>query len=74
MEKLLGGESGFSGQDSGSELEGLREKHQELEKRLAVLERHVSLTTAEQAERARLKKEKLQVKDRMLVLTASRPH
>jgi uncharacterized protein YdcH (DUF465 family) len=74
MEKLLEGGLGLAEQDFGTELEGLKQKHQELERRLAALDRHVSLTTAEQAERARLKKEKLQVKDRMLVLTTSRPH
>jgi hypothetical protein len=52
------------------DLEGLRRRHDELKARLAVLDRHLSLTTAEQDERARLKKEKLLVKDRILLLTA----
>ena len=63
-------------QTSSQELDGLRQRHQDLEKRLAMLERHLSLTMEEQTERARLKKEKLQVKDRILVLSAAlgRPH
>jgi uncharacterized protein YdcH (DUF465 family) len=73
MEKLLDG-SVAQGQDAGQELEGLKQRHQELERRLAALDRHLSLTTAEQTERAVLKKEKLQVKDRIQVLSASRPH
>ena len=56
---------------TSAELDGLRQRHQDLEKRLATLDRHLSLTGAEQAERARLKKEKLQVKDRIHVLTAA---
>jgi uncharacterized protein YdcH (DUF465 family) len=53
-----------------SELDGLRQRHQDLEKRLAAIDRHLSLTTAEQTERALLKKEKLRVKDRIHLLTA----
>jgi hypothetical protein len=64
MEKVL------EAQVSSQELDGLRQRHQDLEKRLADLDRHLSLTTAEQTERARLKKEKLHVKDRIVVLTA----
>jgi uncharacterized protein YdcH (DUF465 family) len=56
-----------------SDLDGLRRRHQELEKRLAVIERHPSLTPAEQEERARLKKEKLWVKDRIQILVRSTP-
>jgi uncharacterized protein YdcH (DUF465 family) len=75
-------DKGLDGRDeggAGAELDGLQQRHQELERRLAVLERHLSLTLAEQGERARLKKEKLLVKDRILVLTARgavapRPH
>jgi len=54
-----------------SELDGLKQRHQDLEKRLAALDRHLSLTTAEQAERVLLKKEKLRVKDRILLLTTA---
>ena len=54
-----------------SELDGLKQRHQDLEKRLAALDRHLSLTTAEQSERVRLKKEKLQVKDRIQILTSA---
>ena len=52
------------------DLEELRRRHEELKLRLAVLDRHLSLTTAEQDERARLKKEKVLIKDRILILTA----
>jgi hypothetical protein len=52
------------------ELETLRTRHRELESRLAALARHVSLSPHEQSERARLKKEKLALKDRMQVLAA----
>ena len=38
---------------------GLEKRHEELERRLADLDRHLSLTTEEQVERIRLKKEKL---------------
>ncbi len=48
----------------------LRERHGEIERRLAELERHLSLTSDEQIERARLKKEKLRTKDRIALLTA----
>src|SRR5205085_7128625 len=37
----------------------LKERHDELEKRLAELERHLSLTPDEQLERSRLQKEQL---------------
>lgn len=47
------------------EIVRLEHRHQELEKRLAELMRHVALTPAEQAEQVQLKKEKLWVKDRM---------
>jgi uncharacterized protein YdcH (DUF465 family) len=70
MEKVLDAHA------NSQELDGLKQRHQDLEKRLATLDRHLSLTAAEQAERVRLKKEKLQVKDRIVVLTAAlgRPH
>jgi hypothetical protein len=55
---------------SSRELDGLKQRHRDLEKRLAALDRHLSLTTAEQTERARLKKEKLQVKDRIHALSS----
>jgi uncharacterized protein YdcH (DUF465 family) len=50
----------------------LRERHGELERRLAELERHLSLTPDEQVERSRLKKEKLRTKDEMQRLSAVR--
>ena len=50
----------------------LKERHDELEKRLAELERHLSLTPDEQLERSRLKKEKLRTKDELTRLGAVR--
>ncbi len=50
----------------------LRERHGELERRLAELERHLSLTPEEQMERSRLKKEKLRTKDELQRLGAVR--
>jgi uncharacterized protein YdcH (DUF465 family) len=50
----------------------LKERHDELEKRLAELERHLSLTPDEQVERSQLKKEKLRTKDELTRLGAHR--
>jgi len=50
------------------ELQRLRERHGEIERRLTELERHLALTSDEQFERTRLKKEKLLTKDRMVAL------
>jgi uncharacterized protein YdcH (DUF465 family) len=50
----------------------LKERHDELERRLAELERHLSLTPDEQVERIRLKKEKLRTKDELTRLSAIR--
>ena len=55
------------------DLEALRNYHQDLESRLACLERQLSWTTQEQTERARLKKEKLAVKDRIQLLLPRPP-
>ena len=52
----------------------LRERHDELERRLAELERHLSLTPDEQIERSQLKKEKLRTKDELSRLGAVRAH
>jgi uncharacterized protein YdcH (DUF465 family) len=43
----------------------LKQRHDELERRLAELERHLSLTPEEQIERSQLKKEKLRTKDEL---------
>lgn len=43
----------------------LTEQHRVLKERLRRLDRHVSLTSAEQVERAQLKKMKLATKDRI---------
>jgi hypothetical protein len=55
--------------DIATEILRLKVRHTEIEKRLEDLERHLSLTSDEQLERARLKKEKLWSKDRMTVLS-----
>ncbi len=51
-----------------TEIDTLRQRHKELEQALAAIEAHLSLTAKEQAERAKLKKEKLAIKDRIQVL------
>jgi uncharacterized protein YdcH (DUF465 family) len=67
MEKIrVAGEQGM-----GSEIEGLKARHDEIEKRLSELERHLSLTPDEQIERSQLKKEKLRAKDRLALLSAT---
>ena len=61
--------------DTGSaavQMVRLKERHGELERRLAQLERHLSLTPDEQVERSRLKKEKLRTKDELQRLGAGR--
>lgn len=50
------------------EIGRLKQRHTEIEKRLSELDRHLSLTSDEQIERARLKKEKLWSKDRITLL------
>jgi uncharacterized protein YdcH (DUF465 family) len=70
MEKIrvasqAGGEDG-----TGLEITRLRGRHDEIEKRLSELERHLSLTPDEQIERSQLKKEKLRAKDRLTQLLA----
>jgi hypothetical protein len=53
-----------------TELDALRQRHKELEEALAAIDAHLSLTTREQTERAKLKKEKLAIKDRIALLMA----
>jgi uncharacterized protein YdcH (DUF465 family) len=55
----------------GSEAGRLKARHDEIEKRLSELERHLSLTPDEQIERSQLKKEKLRAKDRLAQLSAT---
>ena len=52
----------------GVSREELEAEHAALETRLTELERHLSLSADEQAERARLKKLKLAMKDRIAKL------
>jgi uncharacterized protein YdcH (DUF465 family) len=52
------------------DIETLKRRHRELEEELVAIESHLSLTPTEQATRVRLKKEKLAIKDRLLILTA----
>jgi hypothetical protein len=58
---------------SAEALEALRKHHKDLESRLEALDRHLSLTVQEQAERARMKKEKLAIKDRIQLLLSRQP-
>ena len=51
----------------------LEQKHEELERQLAILDRHLSLTPDEQLEQRRLKKEKLRVKEQLYRLAAPLP-
>jgi hypothetical protein len=51
-------------------LEALMAEHQAIEARLAELDRHLTLTSEEQLEHARLKKLKLLTKDQMARLGA----
>jgi uncharacterized protein YdcH (DUF465 family) len=55
----------------GAEAARLKARHDEIEKRLSELERHLSLTPDEQIERSQLKKEKLRAKDRLALLSAT---
>jgi uncharacterized protein YdcH (DUF465 family) len=69
MERFREGiDAGTGTQDPSMEMARLKARHTEIEKRLTELERHLSLTSDEQIERARLKKEKLWSKDRMTIL------
>jgi len=67
MEKIR-----VQGQANGEagEVDRLKARHDEIEKRLTELERHLSLTPDEQIERSQLKKEKLRAKDRLTQLSA----
>jgi len=53
-----------------AEIDALRLRHKELEDALVAIDAHLSLTAKEQAERAKLKKEKLAIKDRIQLLLA----
>jgi uncharacterized protein YdcH (DUF465 family) len=70
MEKIrvVGNGSGMG--DRTAETARLKARHDEIEKRLVELERHLSLTPDEQVERSQLKKEKLRAKDRLAQLSA----
>ena len=58
----------LSPQEVQSRLDVLRSTHADLEQRLKELDRHLSLSPAEQTERANIKKAKLAVKDDILHL------
>ena len=57
-------------EDMGSveDLEALRKQHRDLEAKLEIMDRQLYLTAKEEAERARLKKQKLAIKDRIHLL------
>ncbi len=71
MEKIRVASQMSNGEGSGSEAARLKARHDEIEKRLSELERHLSLTPDEQVERSQLKKEKLRAKDRLALLSAT---
>jgi hypothetical protein len=50
------------------QVEELRQQHHELKRQLEGLNRHLSLTPEEQLQSARIKKEKLLLKDRIATL------
>ncbi len=58
----------LSPQEVQARLDVLRNTHADLEQRLKQLDRHLSLSPAEQTERANIKKAKLQIKDDILHL------
>ncbi len=74
MEKTRVGAKSANGDGTGTQMDGerarLKARHDEIEKRLVELERHLSLTPDEQVERSQLKKEKLRAKDRLAQLQA----
>ena len=59
----------LSPQEVQQRLDVLRSTHADLEQRLKALDRHLSLSPAEQTERANIKKAKLQIKDDILRLS-----
>ncbi len=59
---------GSTRDQNSSLLEQLTEEHRLLDERLQELSRHISLTTAEKEEYARIKKMKLATKDRIRAL------
>jgi uncharacterized protein YdcH (DUF465 family) len=71
MEKIRVASQMGRGDVDGAEAVRLKARHDEIEKRLSELERHLSLTPDEQIERSQLKKEKLWAKDRLVQLSAT---
>lgn len=57
-----------SGKAAVEQVEELRQQHHELKRQLESLNRHLSLTPEEQLQSARIKKEKLLLKDRIAAL------
>ena len=55
--------------DSSNVLDRLREQHHRADERLQELDRHVWLSPEEQVELARLKKEKLRLKDEIRAMS-----
>ena len=71
MEKIRVASQMGRGDVDGAEAVRLKARHDEIEKRLSELERHLSLTPEEQIERSQLKKEKLRAKDRLAQLSVT---
>lgn len=65
MEKIRVDVNQGAGDLTEVEVAQLKARHDEIERRLNELERHLSLTPDEQIERSQLKKEKLRAKDRL---------
>jgi uncharacterized protein YdcH (DUF465 family) len=63
-------EAGNVGESNQQKLERLMAEHRALKERVHQLEQHLSLTTSEQLELARLKKLKLHTKDQLWALRA----
>lgn len=61
-------DSSISQSETSNEMKELTARHRDLERQIATLDRHLALSSAEQIERTRLKKEKLWVKDRLQAL------
>lgn len=63
-------QAGDIGESQTEKLERLAAEHRALKERVHELEQHLSLTSSEQIELARLKKLKLQTKDQLYALRA----
>ncbi len=58
----------FASSELEEEASSLKKRHHDLQRQIAAIDRHLAPSPAEHLERARLKKEKLRIKDRLLTL------